>query len=371
MYSRRISIGATTLNVALAILPFSFFSAGMVAAQTAPVAERESLTNPVFRVNDASAKDKSPSQPAATVAPVPAAADQPAATVASRSNPVATTSVPATKPTVAQTAPAAVPATPTVVIPPAPVEPLASELLGNAVVDARRVLAYLRANVSDYTCDFIKQERVDGKLLPKEFMKLKVRNKVVREGQIVQPFSVYMKFKTPSNYKNREVLFVEGHNNEKLLIKEGGARGRFLPSVWLKKTNMMITSVNRYNITDAGMNKMIERLIEAATENVNCDQECKIRYFQQGAKVGGHNCSYLEVIRPNRNPGPLGPNNVYLAQVYIDNSLNIPIHYAAYDWPTKVGGRPQLVEEYIYQNVVMNPGLTDNDFNPKNKDYRF
>ncbi len=363
MKSQRIKISAASLAVAFAVVPLSFLSASHVAAQTAPSAERESLTNPVYRVKEATdAAVESSSQQATTVAPMQTAADEPAATVASRSTPSVAQVAPATKPKVETEA---------VIVPPAPVDPLPSELLGQAVVDARRVLAILRANVGDYTCDFIKQERVDGKLLPKEHMALKVRNEIERDGQIVQPFSVYMKFMAPKNYKKREVLFVKGHNNEKILIKEGGTRGRFLPSVWLKQTNSMITSVNRYNITDAGMNKMIERLIEAATENVNCDQECKVRYFREGAKVGGHNCSYLEVIRPVRKPGPLGPNNVYLAQVYVDNTLNIPIRYAAYDWPTKVGGRPQLVEEYIYQNVVLNPGLTDADFDPKNKDYRF
>lgn len=361
MKSQRIRISAATLAVAFAVVPLSFFSASTVIAQTDTSAERESLTNPVYRVKEkADAAVESSSQQVTTVAPMQTATDEPAATVASRSTPP-----------IAQVAPAAKPQVETAVVPPAPVDPLPSDLLGQAVVDARRVLAYLRANVGDYTCDFIKQERVDGKLLPKEHMALKVRNEIARDGQIVQPFSVYMKFMAPKNYKKREVLFVKGHNNEKILIKEGGTRGRFLPSVWLKQSNSMITSVNRYSITDAGINKLVERLIEAATENVNCDQECKIRYFREGAKVGGHNCSYLEVIRPERKPGPLGPNNVYLAQVYVDNTLNIPIRYAAYDWPTKVGGRPQLVEEYIYQNVVLNPGLTADDFDPKNKDYRF
>ena len=368
MKSQRIRISAASLAVAIAVVPLSFSTVNNVAAQTVPSAERESLTNPVYRVNESTATvEPSNSQPNTSVAPAPAPApapvpDAPAATVASRSTPAMAQKTPATavKPQVEPS-----------VVPPAPVDPLPSELLGNAVVDARKVLEYLRANVGDYTCDFIKQERVNGKLLPKEHMALKVRNEIVRDGQIVQPFSVYMKFMAPKNYKNREVLFVKGQNKEKILIKEGGTRGRFLPSVWLKQSNSMITSVNRYNITDAGMNKMVERLIEAATENVHCDQECKIRYYREGAKVGGHNCSYLEVIRPNRNPGPLGPNNVYLAQVYVDTTLNIPIRYAAYDWPTKVGGRPQLVEEYIYQNVVLNPGLTNDDFDPKNKDYRF
>ena len=213
-------------------------------------------------------------------------------------------------------------------------------------------------------------KRVNGKLLPAEHIKLKVRNHLERNGQVVQPFSVYMKFMTPKTYTNREVLFVEGANNEKLLIKEGGARGRFLPSVWLSQNNRLITSVNRHAITDAGMNNLIERLITAAAENTNCDAECKVRYLQ-GAKVDGRACSYLEVIRPTRKPGPLSPNNVYLAQVFVDTEMNLPVRYAAYDWPSRPGGRPQIVEEYTYKNVVLNPGLTNNDFSSKNPAYRF
>ena len=364
-------ISRLTLLVALSL------TAAIVAQEVDATADRESLTNPVYRVKNSSPEPNSVDAQSALSVKPPAKDEEPAATIATRTGTLlsapstaASDTEVATKPTItAQPKESTPQPTSTVAITPqAELSP--SQILGQAVVDARRVLGYLETNVKDYTCEFIKRERVNGRLLPAEHIHMKVRNRIDQNGQIVQPFSVYMKFKTPKNYMNREVLFVEGANKEKILIKEGGARGRFLPSVWLNQNNRLITSVNRYNITDAGMNKMIERLISAAAENVNCDQECKVRYLQ-GAKVDGRVCSYLEVIRPNRKPGPLGPNNVYLAQVFVDTELNLPVRYAAYDWPTKPGGRPQIVEEYTYKNVVLNPGLSNNDFSSKNRAYRF
>ncbi|MEM7314888.1 MAG: DUF1571 domain-containing protein, partial [Planctomycetota bacterium] len=82
--------------------------------------------------------------------------------------------------------------------------------------------------------------------------------------------------------------------------------------------------------------------------------------------------SYLEVIRPERKPDePLGPNNIYLAQVFLDEQMKLPIRYAAYDWPTTPGGKPRLVEEYTYRNIELNVGLCDQDFSSKNPKYKF
>ena len=324
--------------------------AGHLSAQTT---ERETLTKPVYRVNN-----DTPTETADTAHPV---SEEPAATVASASSVPLSAALPS-EPKIAPE--------PVAVEPASPVEPSPSQLLGQAVNDAKAVLEYLTTNVTDYTCDFIKRERVRGKLLPVEQMTLKVRNEVVQNGQVARPLSVYMKFHGPNTYKNREILFIQGQNNDKLLIKEGGAKGRFLPAVWLSQQNGLITCCNRHSISDVGLNNLIKRLIAAAAENTNADEECQIRYLH-GAKVDGRSCSYLEVMRPVRKPGPLHENNVYLTQVFVDTDMKIPVRYAAYDWPRRPGGRPQLLEEYTYRNVKLNPGLGDIDFSRENPEYKF
>ena len=67
------------------------------------------------------------------------------------------------------------------------------------------------AEVDDYSCLVIRQERVRGRLRKHEFMVAKVRNqKKDKNGKVTVPFGVYLKFLKPSSVKGREVLFVEG-----------------------------------------------------------------------------------------------------------------------------------------------------------------
>ena len=63
--------------------------------------------------------------------------------------------------------------------------------------------------------------------------------------------------------------------------------------------------------------------------------------------------------------------NVYLARVFMDEQFNVPIRYAAYDWPETAGGRPPVVEEYTYVDLKLNVGLTPDDFDSKNPKYNF
>ena len=89
--------------------------------------------------------------------------------------------------------------------------------------------------------------------------------------------------------------------------------------------------------------------------------------FQQGAKVDKRECTVLTVKHEDRQPH----YDFYLAQIFIDNEMNIPVRYCAYDWPAPTGGDPVLLEEYTYTKIKTNVGLTDADFDSKNPKYRF
>jgi Protein of unknown function (DUF1571) len=53
------------------------------------------------------------------------------------------------------------------------------------------------------------------------------------------------------------------------------------------------------------------------------------------------------------------------AVVEVDHDYRLPIYAEIFDWDG------QLVERYGYRDLRLNPGLTDEDFNPKNPDYGF
>jgi hypothetical protein len=230
---------------------------------------------------------------------------------------------------------------------------------------ARRALELSRGNYDDYTATLVKRERVDGVVGPQEYMFLKVRNRKMENGRLVTPMSVYLAFLSPAAIKGREVIYVENRNNGYVTAHEGGMKGRFLPTVSLNPTGMFAMKGQRYPITDIGLENLIIKLIERGeTARQYSDVQAE---FRHNARIKDRTCTVLLVTQPTKRPDL----DFYQAQIFIDDQLQIPVRYVAYDWPQNEGAQPQVIEEYTYLDVKVNVGLTDRDFDPENTDYSF
>jgi hypothetical protein len=221
---------------------------------------------------------------------------------------------------------------------------------------AHKVQEHLEKDVKDYTCILVKTERVNGELVGPEQMAAKIR-------QI--PFSVYFKFLKPADVKGREVIFNPEQNGGKLVAREGSGLKRLLGAVWLQPTSPLAMAGQRYPITNVGMSFLVKRLIEVAEADRKYG-EVEVKFFKN-AKVNDRSCMVIQVTHPT-------PRRVFLfhlARIYIDDELQLPIHYEAYLWPTKPGEPPPLDESYSYLNLKLNVGLTDADFDYKNPKYGF
>ncbi len=237
--------------------------------------------------------------------------------------------------------------------------------LDPALKIAREGLQHIQRDIRDYTSTVVKRERINGKLNDHEYMFAKIRNRKVVDGREVVPFSVYMKFLKPANIKGREVIYVAGKNKNKMCAHEGGSAGRFLPTVWLNPTGLLAMRGQRYPIYDLGIENLIMKLIEKGERDEKRD-ECEVKFFYK-TRVSGRVCTYIQVSHPK----PRSYFDFHIARIFIDDELQVPIRYAAYQWPTKEGGKPVLDEEYTYLNVKLNVGLTDADFDTKNANYNF
>ena len=237
--------------------------------------------------------------------------------------------------------------------------------LDTALQIARDGLAQCRAQVNDYTAMLVKRESVDGVLGDHDFIFIKVRNRKIVDGQLVQPLSVYLTYLKPATVKGREVVYVEGRNDGNMIAHEGGFKGRFLPTVPLPPNGMLAMRGQRYPITEIGIENLMVKLIERGeTARQFPDVTCT---FRKNAKVKDRVCTVLEVTQPNRHPSL----DFYQAQVFIDDEYNLPIRYIAYDWPASQGDPLQVIEEYNYLDLKLNVGLTDADFDPNNPQYNF
>lgn len=240
--------------------------------------------------------------------------------------------------------------------------------LDRALKIASDGLANIQNNIADYTCTMVKRERINGTLNEYEYMFAKIRNRKVQNGEIVVPLSVYLKFLKPKNVAGREVIWVEGQNNNKLVAHEGGPLlGRV--SVWLEPKSALAMRGNLYPITEIGIENLVAKLIEKGERDKKIDPPGKETdvTFTDGATINKRKCLMLTVKHTVQRP-------VYdfeVAQVFIDNEMNVPVRYIAYGWPEKPGESQRILEEYNYVEIKLNQGLGDNDFNPRNKEYNF
>ena len=114
-----------------------------------------------------------------------------------------------------------------------------------------------------------------------------------------------------------------------------------------------------------GILHLTRRLIEVAEQDTKYG-ECEVKYFR-GAKINNRVCTLIQVNHPTPRRNFL----FNLARIFVDDELNIPIRYEAYEWPREPGGTPELIEQYTYLNLKLNNGFSDADFDTHNSHYHF
>lgn len=245
------------------------------------------------------------------------------------------------------------------------IPPVDARPLDQALEIARQGLSNLRENIDDYTAVIVKREQVDGALGKPEYMFAKVRNRKVAGGRVQVPFGVYLMFLKPAEVKGREVVFVEGKNEGKLVAHEGGMKGRFLPTVSLAPTSGFAMRGQRYPLTEIGIENLIVKLIERGEvarqfPEISCQ-------FRKNARLKDRVCTVIQLNQPKK----VSELEFSMAQIFLDDELNIPIRYVAYDFPSHPGDKPEVIEEYNYLDVKLNVGLTPSDFDRNNPNYNF
>jgi len=225
-----------------------------------------------------------------------------------------------------------------------------------AIRVAKAGLEGIRANIKDYSCTMVKRELVDGKLGDPQYIFLKVRH---------EPFSVYLNFLAPDEVKGQEVIWVDGQNDGCMLAHAGSGVKALMGTVALKPDSMIAMEGQRYPITEIGVQNLAHKLVEVA-EHDSQFGECDVSFFP-GSKVNGRVCTCITVT----HPVPRRNFRYHLARVFIDDELQIPVRFEAYDWPPQPGEQMVLMEEYTYMNMKLNNGFTDLDFDVKNTAYKF
>lgn len=200
--------------------------------------------------------------------------------------------------------------------------------------------------LEDYTAILTKQENIDGVIHEKQVAEIKVRHR---------PLSFYTKFRYPRKLNGQTAVYIEGKNDGKIIALGAGPERTFGMQK-LPPEGIIAMRGNKYPITDLGLLKLVDRLIEVGRRDAAYG-ECEVKYIEN-VLVNQRQCTLIQVTHPI----PRRNFIFHIARIYVDNENNLPIMYQSYGWPTKEDEVPSLIESYTYTDLKINVGLTDDDF---------
>ena len=229
---------------------------------------------------------------------------------------------------------------------------------------ARRGVEVVRRNVRDYEATIVKRVRWQGKLQGEEFIRCKIRHACddPEDPDNCTPLSVYTRFLRPK--AGQEAIWMQGCNDGKI-IAHGPPGLLNVLSLKLDPSSSMAMRGNRYTIESIGMLNLLEKMITRGEHDRQYDS-CVVK-LTRNVRVGTATCTRFEIIHPD----PSKYFDYHKAEIYIDDERNLPIAYRGYDFPESPSGRPKLIERYFYKDILINVGLTDEDFDPSNENYQF
>lgn len=237
-------------------------------------------------------------------------------------------------------------------------------MMADVLAKAEAALKAMRSDLTDYTARFVKQELdTSGKLGPVNEIELKVQTRF-RDGKDDAPRRAYLRFAAPDSLAGREVIWGEDLYDGKMAVHEVGMLFQ-LKTIWLDPNGMIAMQGQRFPISEIGLVKLVEKLIERGRQDVG-NPEISIEITSDHT-FDDRPAELIRVLRSN----PSGEADDFsLAEITVDDERQMIVQYRAFGWPVEGPTRP-LLESYGYYDLKTNVGLTDADFDTKNPQYAF
>lgn len=219
-------------------------------------------------------------------------------------------------------------------------------------------------SIPDYTATFLKQEKISGVMSDPNFMQVKVRH---------EPFSVYMKWVEGGDV-GREVLYVDGENDNEMLVKLGGVKGRMMPTLKVNPNGTVAMAESRYPVTNMGLKKMIEKILEAREADLKVPRGIACRLIDN-QKFNKRDCYCYQIEYESSELSPQFRKSL----IYIDKETYFPACVKNYSWAPdgqeELAGQEldeaTLCEFYSYSNVTLEERLASAAFDKGNSNYQF
>jgi hypothetical protein len=196
-----------------------------------------------------------------------------------------------------------------------------------------------------FECQLIKRERIDGELQGERIIDLHVIDE--NRGRNDR-LALRMDFSTPDDIAGRRILFVEGQHENKMLVRKGGARFKFL-TLRLSPDGYKAHAESLVPIAQISFPRIVAGMVASLQKQMELDPRGDNTTVQwdEDASMDGRACRLVRICHPQRDEA-LG---FYVVAVYLDCQLGLPTRVEAYDWPAESNDPPPLIAEYTFSNL--------------------
>lgn len=215
-------------------------------------------------------------------------------------------------------------------------------------------------SVGTYTATFYKKERVDGALGDPQVMQMKIRHK---------PFGVYMRWLVGD--KGRELLYVAGENDGKMLVRLGGVKGRLLPTLKLDPKGDRAMKESRYPITDIGVLNIAKKIAGYRRRDVGRKSGVKCRMFDNQV-FNDRKCYCFLIDYASRKVSATYRKSI----IFVDKEWCVPVCVQNFGWSdesydsTAALDKSTALEDYRFSNVRLDQKLANEEFSRSYKGYK-
>lgn len=202
-------------------------------------------------------------------------------------------------------------------------------------------LEHYQQTVQNYTCTFIKQERIKGELRPEQWIEVKYMEK---------PLSIAMKWVQNAPIGDA-ILYVDGKFNNQMVVRPKGIWNKLIGPQLRDPEGPEAMENTLRPVTMFGFRKMLVSLRDVyvlAEKRGDCTS-----HYVGLKNVAGRDALAIERILPLKDDYP-AKKTIW----YMDVKDLVPLGIEAYDWDD------QLTCSYTYKDIKFNTSITQEDFTP-------
>lgn len=183
------------------------------------------------------------------------------------------------------------------------------------------------------------------------------------DGAQQPPQSVSVRYRRPEAlwlrwigeaHPGRQVLYRQGWNSGQLRVRPAP----YLPLLNLDPTGAIAMRGSRHPVWMISLSRIVDRIL-GVMAILDARPELEAQYTDEGTVTEGGEPSrcYQAVLPYDQEPA------LYAPKVRVCGSVahRLPTRFSA--WKAE-GGAIRLVEDYRFRDLVVNPGLTEADFDP-------